>query len=248
MAPTSTVRRSLAVLALGALLVAPVACSSDDDSDTSTGTTVPAATGDTAATDDGAETTATTEATSTTPGEPSTSATSVAEPTTESTATAAPVTLRLDGVGPTTIGQPADATVDLLSEALGEPSGTQPWVQPSCELAGTDSDGARSVSWGGLTISLRGSTEAGATFEGWTYTGSPAGTATELRLDSGIGIGNPGDDLAEAYGAAATFVPFEMFDAHWEVTDGDAMLWAIVDGDAAGAPISRMDLNPAVCE
>jgi hypothetical protein len=43
-------------------------------------------------------------------------------------------------------------------------------------------------------------------------------------------------------------VPFEVFDAHWEVTNGASTLWAAVDGEAAGDPISRMDLNPQLCE
>lgn len=235
-----------AVAGFALVLVAP-ACGDDDGPTLQSGTSTSGAGATTTAdptTTAGEPTSSTTAGTATTES----STTSAAPTTTTSTPEAAPVTLRFDGVGPASLGQSRDATVAALSAALGEPGETNPWVQPSCELAGPDSDGASSVAWGGLRVHFRGPTEATATFAGWSYLGGAAGPLAELTLESGVGVADPGDDLAEAYGAAATFVPFEVFEPHWEVIQGAHTMWAPVDADAPGSSIVRMDLDPGICE
>lgn len=231
---------------LALVLVAP-ACGDDDGPTLQSGTT---ASGTGAGTTVEPTTTADEPASSTTAETSTTvsSSTSADPTTTDSVPDAAPVTLRFDGIGAASLGQDRDETLAALSAALGEPGETNPWVQPSCELAGPDSDGASSVAWGGLRVHFRGQSEATATFAGWTYLGGAAGPLTELTLESGVGVADPGDDLAEAYGAAATYVPFEVFEPHWEVIQGAHTLWAPVDADAPGASIVRMDLDPGICE
>lgn len=218
--------------ALVALTAAAVACSSDDGTTATTDTTAPAST--------------------TTSAAPPTSAppTTPSSGTQSTTTTEAPagVELRFDGVGPVDVGTPADDAVDALTDALGPPTEVRDWTQPSCELAGPDGPGASSVVWDGLLVVFRGDAEADATLAGWTYQGGPVGDVGVLALPSGITIGDPGSNLSSAYGSAATFQAFEMFDPHWEVVQGSAVLWATVGTDAPGADITRMDLDPQLCE
>ena len=247
--------RTPALLALATALLVTVgaACSSSDDATTTTdsggaGTTVAPASSSSSST--AAPTSSTTAPTSSSTAAPTSSSTAAPTSSSTTSTTTAPttVTLRFDGVGPASFGQPAADAVAALTGALGSPSTTNPWIQPSCELAGPGSDGAYSVVWGGLGINLTGPSQAAATFTGWYYLGGAAGSAPSLSLGSGVGVGDPGTDLASAYGGAATFHPIEIFDAHWEVTGGGGTLWAISAADDPGATITRMMMNPQPCE
>ena len=220
---------------LVAVVLAATGCSSDDDGTATTDTTAPAST-------------STSQVTTTTSAVPTSPPSTAAPSTTTTEATDGPVELRFDGVGPAEVGMPADEAVAALTGALGATTELRPWTQPSCELAGPDSDGARSAVWDGLVVTFRGASESEAVLAGWTYLGGPAGSAEVLALPTGVTVGDSGNDLSSAYGSAATFQSFEMFDPHWEVSHSGTVLWATVGSDAPGAPITRMDLQPQVCE
>jgi len=159
------------------------------------------------------------------------------------------VELGVAGIGPATIGDPAQEAIDALTAVFGEPSATSAWSQPGCELAGPDSDGAFIVTWGDLFVAMRGPTEAEATFAGYTYRGADGEPTSGLATSEGIAIGSTGADIADAYGDAATFDPESTFGPLWLVdTDGGGQYVFSVDGASDGAVVAEIALDPVFCE
>jgi len=179
-------------------------------------------------------------------GETSTVATDGTNDASEAPAEA--VALGADFLGPATVGQPDEEAVTALVDTLGEPQASSAWSQPSCEFAGPDSEGAYTVTWLGLTVSLRGASSDTATFEAYVYSGADDGPTAELATPEGITIGSTGAEVAEAFGDAAVFDDASVFGPLWTVDIDGGQYILEVDGGTPESAVTRISLNPIFCD
>jgi hypothetical protein len=204
-------RRLLPVLAVALSLGALVACSDDDSS-------APATTGAPSTTADVTDAPTTTAAPTSTTAAPD---------------RASEVVLRGDGLGIVALGDPPDAAVAALADALGDPTADTGWEPSLSEYGTCPGRQVRGVEWDNLVLLFTDGDTAygsGRHLFSWRITGAPPALGTA----AGFGYGATAADAEELYpGAVEQVAADDPFPAFLRVTVEGGPITAYLDEQGA---------------